>query len=101
MQGTSIERNNKNVVKKNTKVKRCKNSLGDELPESSGGNVNSNRDKCQGAKTNFWGKMVSKKDLRTYDKAKKKGDVKTMRRILQIPVGKVMPGYEDLADGNI
>lgn len=45
--------------------------------------------------------MVSKKDLRSYDKAKKKGDIKTMRRILQIPIGKIMPGYEDLEDENI
>ena len=32
-------------------------------------------------------------------KAKKKGDVKKMREQLQVPVGKVMPGFEELGDG--
>ena len=43
---------------------------------------------------------MSKKDARKYDKAKKKGNVAEMRKILQIPQGKVMPGYEELGDGN-
>jgi hypothetical protein len=43
---------------------------------------------------------VSKKEARQYDKAKKKGDVPLMRKILQIPAGKVMPGQEELGDGN-
>jgi len=52
------------------------------------------------ATTNFWGATVSKKDARAYEKAKKKGNVEAMRKILQIPPGKIMPGYEELGNGN-
>ena len=76
-----------------------KEAEGEELLDKVGGNVNSNGDKYKDATTNFWGQTVSKKEARGYDKAKKKGDVATMRKILQIPVGKVMPGYEELGDG--
>ena len=51
------------------------------------------------ATTNFWGQTVSKKDARKYDKAKKKGNVEEMRKILQIPVGKEMPGMPELGNG--
>jgi len=101
MQGSSAVHNVKSMVKRKTKKKRNNEEFGDELLQTTGGNVNSNSDKYLAARTNFWGKMVSKKDLRSYDKAKKKGDIKTMRRILQIPIGKIMPGYEELEDENI
>lgn len=64
-----------------------------------GGNMNANGDKYKDATVNFWGATVSKKDARAYEKSKKKGDVAGMRKILQVPPGKVMPGYEELGDG--
>jgi hypothetical protein len=64
-----------------------------------GGNANSNGDKYKDATVNFWGATVSKKEARQYEKAKKKGDIAGMRKILQVPAGKVMPGYEELGDG--
>ena len=42
---------------------------------------------------------MAKKEIRNYDKAKKKGDVALMRKILQVPQGKIMPGFEELGDG--
>ena len=48
----------------------------------------------------FWGKSLSKKDARSYEKAAKKRDVALMRKILQVPKGKVMPGAPELGDGN-
>lgn len=67
--------------------------------EKAGGNLNSSGDKYKEATINFWGKTVSKKEARNFDKAKKKGDVDAMRKILQIPFGKIMPGHEQLGDG--
>lgn len=94
--GASAERKMKAVAKKKTYVKE---EEGEELLEKVGGNVNANGDKYKDATTNFWGATVSKKEARAYDKAKKKGKVDAMRKILMIPVGKVMPGYEELGDG--
>ena len=97
VQGTSAEREMKAFSRKKTYEKELDN---DEVLEKAGGNVNSNADKYKDATTNFWGQTVSKKDARKYDKAKKKGNVAEMRKLLQIPQGKVMPGYEELGDGN-
>lgn len=47
----------------------------------------------------FWGKSLSKKDARSYEKAAKKRDIPLMRKILQIPKGKQMPGAPELGDG--
>ena len=97
VQGVSIERTMKAVAKKKKKFE--KELEGEELLESAGGNMNSNGDKYKDATTNFWGQTLSKKETRAYEKAKKKGDVNRMREILQIPMGKMMPGYEELGDG--
>jgi len=94
--GASDEREMKAVAKKKVYEKEIE---GDELMEKVGGNVNANGDKYKDAKTNFWGKALSKKEARAYEKAKKKGDVKKMREQLQVPIGKVMPGFEELGDG--
>ncbi|KAL3801532.1 hypothetical protein HJC23_000970 [Cyclotella cryptica] len=95
--GDSSEREMKAVAKKKTFEKE---KTEDEVKDKVGGNINSNGDKYKDATTNFWGQTVSKKEARQYDKAKKKGDVPLMRKILQIPAGKVMPGQEELGDGN-
>lgn len=95
--GDSSEREMKAVAKKKAFDKE---KTEDEVKDSAGGNINSNGDKYKDATTNFWGQTVSKKEARQYDKAKKKGDVPVMRKILQIPAGKVMPGQEELGDGN-
>lgn len=47
----------------------------------------------------FWGKSLSKKDTRSYEKAAKKRDVALMRKILGVPKGKTMPGAPELGDG--
>lgn len=94
--GLSAEREMKAVAKKKTYEKEIE---GEELLDKVGGNVNSNGDKYKDAATNFWGKALSKKEARAYEKAKKKGDVKRMREILEIPMGKVMPGFDELGDG--
>jgi hypothetical protein len=94
--GASQERKMKAVAKKKTYEKEMET---DEVLEQAGGNVNANGDKYKEATTNFWGATVSKKEARAYEKAKKKGNVPAMRKILQIPPGKVMPGYEELGDG--
>jgi elongation factor 3 len=96
IEGESGERIMKAVAKKKVYEKEVD---GVELLDKVGGNVNANGDKYKDATTNFWGQTVSKKEVRNYDKAKKKGDVAAMRKILQIPVGKVMPGFEELGDG--
>lgn len=97
IQGFSVEREMKAVARK----KKFEKELdGDTILEKAGGNKNVNADKYKDATTNFWGQTVSKKEARQYDKAKKKGDVPLMRKILQIPAGKVMPGYEELGDGS-
>merc|ERR1712071_357762 len=95
--GISSEREMKAVAKKKKKFE--KELEGDALLEKSGGNTNADGDKYKDATTNFWGKAVSKKEIRQFDKAKKKGDVELMRKILQVPMGKVMPGHEMLGDG--
>ena len=95
--GASEERKMKAVARKKVYEKE---EEGEELLDKVGGNVNANGDKYKDATTNFWGQTVSKKEARAYEKAKKKGNVVTMRKILQIPPGKVMPGYEELGDGN-
>eukprot|EP00581_Thalassiosira_minuscula_P028945 CAMPEP_0183757706 /NCGR_PEP_ID=MMETSP0739-20130205/5942_1 /TAXON_ID=385413 /ORGANISM="Thalassiosira miniscula, Strain CCMP1093" /LENGTH=746 /DNA_ID=CAMNT_0025995207 /DNA_START=18 /DNA_END=2258 /DNA_ORIENTATION=+ len=96
VQGDSGEREMKAVAKKKKIVKEV---TGDTKLEKAGGNTNADGDKYKDATTNFWGQTVSKKEARQYDKAKKKGDVALMRKILQIPNGKVMPGQEELGDG--
>ena len=96
VEGESEEREMKAVARKKKIVKELDNA---EVLEKAGGNVNANADKYKDATTNFWGQTVSKKEARQYDKAKKKGDIALMRKILQIPPGKVMPGYEELGDG--
>jgi hypothetical protein len=85
------------AVARKKEVKKEKSA--DQQKESAGGNTNADGDKYKDATTNFWGQTVSKKEARQYDKAKKKGDVALMRKILQVPNGKVMPGYEELGDG--
>jgi len=97
VQGDSDEREMKAVARK--KKKQDVELEGEALLEKSGGNTNADGDKYKDAHTNFWGKAVSKKETRQFDKAKKKGDVENMRRILQIPAGKVMPGFENLGEG--
>mmetsp|Transcript_30355 Transcript_30355/g.90469 ORF Transcript_30355/g.90469 Transcript_30355/m.90469 type:complete len:165 (+) Transcript_30355:1990-2484(+) len=97
VQGISSAREMKAVARKKKKYE--KELEGDALLESKGGNMNADGDKYKDATTNFWGQTVSKKESRQYDKAKKKRDVALMRKILQIPMGKVMPGYEELGDG--
>eukprot|EP00558_Chaetoceros_sp_UNC1202_P010198 CAMPEP_0197245754 /NCGR_PEP_ID=MMETSP1429-20130617/10439_1 /TAXON_ID=49237 /ORGANISM="Chaetoceros sp., Strain UNC1202" /LENGTH=313 /DNA_ID=CAMNT_0042706303 /DNA_START=117 /DNA_END=1058 /DNA_ORIENTATION=+ len=94
--GASEERSMKAVARKKKYEKEIE---GDELLEKVGGNVNANGDKYKDAATNFWGKALSKKEARAYEKAKKKCDVKKMRELLQIPIGKVMPGFDELGDG--
>lgn len=96
VQGDSDEREMKAVARKK-EVKKEKSA--DQKKEGAGGNTNADGDKYKDATTNFWGQTVSKKEARQYDKAKKKGDVALMRKILQVPNGKVMPGYEELGDG--
>ncbi|KAL7530063.1 hypothetical protein ACHAXR_003288, partial [Thalassiosira sp. AJA248-18] len=96
VQGDSDEREMKALAKKKTFKKEV---TGDVKLEKAGGNTNADGDKYKDATTNFWGQSVSKKEARQYDKAKKKGDVTLMRKILQIPMGKVMPGQEELGDG--
>ena len=81
------------------KKKYDKELDGDGKVEKAGGNMNSNGDKYKDATVNFWGATVSKKEARQYQKAKKKCDVTLMRKILQVPPGKVMPNYEELGDG--
>ena len=94
--GESSERKMKAVAKKKVYEKEVE---GDELLDKVGGNVNANGDKYKDAAINFWGKALSKKESRAYEKAKKKGDIKKMREQLQIPIGKVMPGFEELGNG--
>jgi ATPase subunit of ABC transporter with duplicated ATPase domains len=96
IQGVSSERAMKAVARKKKFEKELETA---EVLDKVGGNVNVNGDKYKDATTNFWGQTVSKKEARNYDKAKKKGDVALMRKILQVPMGKVMPGYEELGDG--
>jgi len=94
--GVSNEREMKAVSRKKKYEKELET---DEIIEKAGGNVNSDGNKYKDATINFWGATVSKKEARQYEKAKKKRDVAAMRKILQIPPGKVMPGFEELGDG--
>ena len=97
IQGTSDERAMKAIARKK---KYEKEADGDEILDKAGGNMNVNGDKYKDATVNFWGATVSKKEGRQYEKAKKKGDVPQMRKILQVPNGKIMPGYEELGNGS-
>ena len=97
VQGSSITRKMKAVAKKKVYEKE---ETEVQVMEKAGGNTNADGDKYKEATTNFWGKAVSKKEARQYEKAKKKRDVKAMRKILQIPNKKVMPGHEELGDGS-
>ncbi|KAG7356086.1 ABC transporter ATP-binding protein [Nitzschia inconspicua] len=96
VEGISDEREMKAVARKKKYEKELDQV---EKLDSVGGNVNANGDKYKDATVNFWGATVSKKEARNYEKAKKKGDVAAMRKVLQIPNGKVMPGFEELGDG--
>jgi len=96
VKGESSEREMKAVARKK---KFDKELDSDQVKEKAGGNLNTDGDKYKEATTNFWGQTMAKKELRNYEKAKKKGDVPLMRKILQIPMGKVMPGFEVLGDG--
>ena len=96
VKGSSGEREMKAVARKKKYDKELDNS---EVMDNAGGNANANGDKYKDASTNFWGQTVSKKDARAYLKAKKKGDVPAMRTLLQIPIGKVMPGFDELGNG--
>jgi len=96
IEGASEEREMKAVARKK---KYAKELDGEQKMDKAGGNMNANGDKYKDATINFWGATVSKKEARAYEKAKKKGNVETMRKVLQIPPGKVMPGYEELGDG--
>ena len=97
VQGTSTEREMKAVARKK---KYDKEDTEDQVLDKAGGNTNTDGDKYKDATVNFWGQTVSKKEARAYEKAKKKGDVAAMRKVLQVPKGKVMPGFEELGDGN-
>lgn len=94
--GESRERTMKAVA---VKMEFEKEQTADEILENAGGNANTNADKYKDCSQNFWGKALAKKEARNYEKAKKKGDIKVMRTILQIPMGKIMPGFEELGDG--
>lgn len=96
IKGASEEREMKAFARKKKYEKELD---GNAKLEKAGGNMNSDGDKYKDATVNFWGATVSKKEARQYEKAKKKGDVKTMRKVLQIPPGKVMPGHEELSEG--
>lgn len=96
IQGISSEREMKAFARKKKIVKE---DTDDEVLDKAGGNTNTDGDKYKDATINFWGATVSKKEARAYEKAKKKGDVAGMRKVLQIPAGKVMPGFEELGDG--
>jgi elongation factor 3 len=98
VQGVSGEREMKAVARKK---KYAKEETEDLVLEKAGGNTNADGDKYKDATTNFWGATVSKKEARSYEKAKKKGDVAGMRKVLQVPKGKVMPGFEELGDGKL
>lgn len=98
IQGVSNEREMRAVNKKKKYDKVLKD---DEVLDTAGGNMNANGDKYKDATINFWGQTVSKKEARAYEKGKKKGDVETMRKVLQIPSGKVMPGFEELGNGAV
>jgi len=96
IEGQSDEREMKAVARKK---KLEKEESADAVKEKAGGNVNADGNKYKDAAVNFWGETLSKKELRNYEKAKKKADVPRMRELLKIPAGKIMPGMEELGDG--
>lgn len=97
VQGVSNEREMKAIARKK-KFEKEADSI--EVLDKAGGNMNSSGDKAfKDATINFWGKTVSKKDARNYQKAKKNGDIDGMRKYLEVPKGKIMPGFEELGDG--
>ena len=96
VQGVSSEREMKAFARKK---KFDKEETEDKVLDKAGGNTNADGDKYKDATVNFWGATVSKKEARAYEKCKKKGDVAGMRKVLQVPNGKVMPGFEELGDG--
>ena len=96
VEGISMAREMKAVARKK---KFEKEETGDEKLEKAGGNTNADGDRYKDAAQNFWGETMPKKDARNFAKARKKGDVAAMRKVLQIPMGKVMPGFENLGDG--
>ncbi len=96
VEGESGEREMRAVAKKKTFEKE---ETKETKLENAGGNANVDGDKYKDATTDFWGKSMGKKDVRNFAKAKAKGDVATMRKILGVPMGKVMPGMEELGDG--
>jgi elongation factor 3 len=83
VEGMSSEREMKAVARK---IKYEKDLDNEEILEKAGGNVNAAGDKYKDATVNFWGQTVSKKDARQYEKAKKRGDVPAMRKILQVSI---------------
>jgi ATPase subunit of ABC transporter with duplicated ATPase domains len=97
-QGVSSEREMKAFARKQKFEKELEQ---DEVLDKAGGNMNANGDKYKDATINFWGATVSKKEARAYEKCKKKGDVPGMRKVLGVPIGKVMPGFEELGDGKV
>jgi energy-coupling factor transporter ATP-binding protein EcfA2 len=94
--GSSDTREMKAVARKK---KYEKEADADEILDKAGGNVNAASNAFKDATINFWGQAVSKKEARAYEKAKKKADIPGMRKVLQIPNGKIMPGFEELGDG--
>jgi elongation factor 3 len=96
--GDSEEREMKAVAKKKA---FAKDEAEETVKEKAGGNVNVDGNKYKDSALNFWGATLPKKDLRNYEKYKKKGDVPRMREVLKIPAGKVMPGMEELGDGKV
>jgi len=85
-------------VEKELKVGKKKREDKDKKEEKTTGSVN--EEVKYTVPKDFWGKILSKKDTRAYEKAAKKRDVALMRKILQVPKGKVMPGAPELGDGN-
>ena len=82
VQGVSSEREMKAFARKK---KFEKEDTDDKVLDKAGGNTNADGDKYKDATINFWGATVSKKEARSYEKCKKKGDVPGMRKVLGIP----------------
>jgi hypothetical protein len=72
----------------------------DLVLDKAGGHGDVDADRCKDTMVNFWGQAVSNKEARAYEKCKKKSDVAGMRKVLQVPKGKVMPGFEELGNGS-
>ena len=95
-EGSSSERTMRAVAVKQIVEKE---QDAESILDNAGGNANVNGDKHKDSLQNFWGKALAKKEVRNFEKARKKKDIKAMRAVLQVPCGKVMPGYEHLGDG--